>query len=223
MLSLKLGLSLSTLRPQGVWAPDDEASLEAWYKKGVGITLNGSDVSIWSDSSSNSNDMRQSDTTEQPAYSSGVLTFDGTGENLQTSGQVSLSGDFTVGIKLTPTTPFGTVLGDNTATGEWMRIINSDTLRIKIDNAPVVDLALDSGSWAEGTIVLTRNSNTISMWYKGVLQADTEILSGTADIDAIGVRKTDLNPFNGTIEEVQIYSSYSTDLTANVNAWLLSL
>jgi hypothetical protein len=55
------------------------------------------------------------------------------------------------------------------------------------------------------------------------LQSDTEVLSGTADIDAIGVRKTDLNPFNGTISEVEIFSSTSAALTANVNTRLASL
>ena len=34
MLKLGLGLSLSSIRPQGAWSPTDEASLEAWYQKG---------------------------------------------------------------------------------------------------------------------------------------------------------------------------------------------
>ena len=51
MLKLGLDLSLSSIRPQGVWSPDDETSLEAWYQNAVGITLNGSDVSQWADSS----------------------------------------------------------------------------------------------------------------------------------------------------------------------------
>ena len=53
MLALKLGLSLVSIRPQGVWSPDDEASLVAWYQNRIGITLSGSDVSQWADSSSN--------------------------------------------------------------------------------------------------------------------------------------------------------------------------
>ena len=210
-------------RPSGVWLPTDESSLEAWYQKEEGITLNGSDVSAWADSSTNSHNMVQATASEQPAYSSGVLTFDGTGENLQSASDISLSGDFTVGVVLSPVTPFGTVLGDNTAAGEWLRIISATVLRIKIDNASAVDLSLDSGSWSAGYMVLTRASNTISMWWNGVLQSDTEVLSGTADIDAIGVRKTDLNPFNGTISEVEIFSSTSAALTANVNTRLASL
>ena len=54
-------------------------------------------------------------------------------------------------------------------------------------------------------------------------QTDTETLAGTADIDALGVRRIDLNPFNGTMKEVQIYSSTSTQLTYNINQRLETL
>ena len=94
MLKLGLDLSLASIRPQGVWSPDDETSLEAWYQNAVGITLDGSDVSAWADSSSNSYDMVQATAGEQPAYSGGVLTFvSANDENLQTAGQISLTGD----------------------------------------------------------------------------------------------------------------------------------
>jgi len=224
MKILKLGQNLGgSNRPSGDWLPTDESSLEAWYQKEVGVTLNGSDVSAWADSSTNSHNMVQATASEQPAYSSGVLTFDGAGENLQSASDISLSGDFTIGLVLSPVTPFGTVLGDNTTAGEWLRIISASIVRIKIDNATAVDLSLDVAGWSAGYLLLTRSSNTISMWWNGVLQSDTEVLSGTADIDAIGVRKTDLNPFNGTISEVEIFSSTSAALTANVNTRLASL
>ena len=103
MLALKLGLSLVSTRKLGEWSPDDETSLEAWYQKGVGITLNGSDVSSWGDSSGTAaNDMVQATATEQPAYSAGVLTFASADtNNLQTSGaDIDLTGDFTIGVKL---------------------------------------------------------------------------------------------------------------------------
>ena len=226
MKILKLGQSLggSNAPSAATWLPSDEGSLTAWYQKGVGITLSGSDVSIWLDSSTNSNDMRQTDATEMPAYSAGVLTFDGTGENMQTAGQVSLSGDFTIGAKINVGASLGTLLGDNTTVGEWLRFINTTDMRVKIDNASAVDLSLNGGlTWGDGYIVITRRSGTLNMYWKGALQTDTETLTGTADIDAIGVRKTDLNPYNGTVEEIQIFSSSSLALTANVNARLLSL
>ena len=51
----------------------------------------------------------------------------------------------------------------------------------------------------------------------------TPTLSGTTDIDAIGVRRTDLNAYAGDIKEIQIYSTSSAALTANVNDRLSTL
>ena len=88
MLSLKQSLSLSSNRALGGWSPSDESNLEAWYQNKVGITLNGSDVSTWADSSTNSFDMTQATASEQPAYdaSTGKLTFDKTAsQNLGSS------------------------------------------------------------------------------------------------------------------------------------------
>ena len=226
MLALKLGLSLVSTRPLGAWSPDDESSLVAWYQKAEGITLNGSDVSQWADSSSNSYDMVQATASEQPAYSAGVLTFvTADVNNLQTSGtQISITDEFTIGIRLNPLTANVTVLADNTTAGEFFKVQTSTTLRIKIDNNQV-ELSLDSGTLLEEQyLVLTRNSSDLLTLYKnGVAQADTETVVGTALIDAIGVRKTDQNPYGGTIEEIQIYNSTSADLTANVNDRLAGL
>jgi hypothetical protein len=221
MLKLGLGLSLSSIRPQGVWSPDDESSLEAWYQNAVGITLNGSDVSQWADSSSNSYDMVQATATEQPAYSAGTLTFDsGDDNNLQTTGQISLSGAFTIGIKMHPSSFSNVIIADNTSSNEFIKITNSSTIRLKIDTG-ASDFSLDSGTFGDDYILFTRNgSNLITLWKNGVAQADTETKAGTVDIDCIGVRKTDLNAYAGTIEEIQVYSSSSDALTANVNSRL---
>ena len=226
MLKLGLDLSLSSIRPQGVWSPDDETSLEAWYQKGEGITLNGSDVSTWADSSSNSYDMVQATATEQPAYSGGVLTFVSADvNNLQTSGaNISLSGDFTIGAKIHITASNSTLLGDNTTTGEFLRFTSSTEFRIRIDNATAVNIDKDSGTFLEDAyMVLTRVSGVLTLYWKGVAQADTETLAGTADIDVIGVRRVDLNPLAGTISEIQIYSTSSAALTANINDRLSTL
>tara|TARA_R110000765_G_scaffold199209_1_gene304819 strand:- start:34 stop:711 length:678 start_codon:yes stop_codon:yes gene_type:complete len=225
MLALKLGLSLVSTPKLGGWSPDDESSLEAWYQNAVGITLNGSDVSQWEDSSSNSYDMVQSTATEQPAYSSGVLTFDPLNtQNLQTAGQITLAGTFTIGFKANPTTYSGTVVADNTTSGEFIRYNGTSKIRVQIDAGTSVDLDLDSGSWGDDYIVITRDSsNLLTFYVNGVLQADSGTLAGTSDIDTIGVRRVDQSPFDGTMKEIQIYSTTSTDLTANVNARLAGL
>ena len=228
MLKLGLGLSLSSIRPQGVWLPTDEASVVAWYQKAEGITLNGSNVSAWADSATAvPYDMAQTNANEQPAYSAGVLTFDPTTytQNLQTSAQISLSGQFTVGVKCNPAAYNNILIGDNTTTNEFFKFLTGGKiLRIKIDGTSV-DLTLNgSDTFGDDYIVITRNgSNLITVNRNGVAQTDTETLAGTADIDAIGVRSVDTNPYDGTVSELQIFSSTSAALTAYVNNRLSNL
>jgi hypothetical protein len=100
MLALKQALSLSSTKILGAWSPEQEASLVAWYQYQTGITLNGSDVSEWADYTGNYN-MVQAIAINQPAYSSGTLTFDSAKTQfLQTAGQISLAGDFTIGFRV---------------------------------------------------------------------------------------------------------------------------
>tara|TARA_R110000824_G_scaffold401_1_gene2867 strand:+ start:979 stop:1659 length:681 start_codon:yes stop_codon:yes gene_type:complete len=226
MLALKLGLSLVSTPKLGGWSPDDETSLVAWYQNAVGITLNGSDVSQWSDSSTNSYDMVQATATEQPAYSGGVLTFVSADKNnLQTSGtQISLTADFTVGLRINTSTTNGTFLADNTSAGELFKYNSASKITTKIAGSGNTDLDLDSGTFGDDYLVITRVSNVLTLWKNGVAQTGTTpTLAGTALVDAIGIRRTDINAFEGTIKEIQIYSSSSADLTANINDRLSTL
>ena len=225
MLALKQGLSLVSTNTLGGWKPSDETGLEAWYKYQTGITLNGSDVSAWADSSENSFNMVQATATEQPAYNSGAIEFTPADtHNLQSASDITLSGAFTIGIKLEPDASNLTVLGSNTTPNEFFKISTSTTLRFKTDGSQI-EITLDSGSFvADLYLVVTRNaSNLITLYKNGVAQADTETLAGTADINAIGVRRTDLNPYDGTISEIQIFDTESTALTANVNTYLSNI
>ncbi len=228
MLALKLGMSIGgSNRPMGGWTPASEGTdLVAWYKNKEGITLNGSDVSAWADSSTFSHDMVQATASEQPAYdaSTGALTFDKTAaQSLQTTSQISISSDFTVGVRLDPSAVNVIVLGDNTTSNEFFKISNSTTLRFKTDGTQV-DITVNDGNLnADNYLVVTRASNVVSLYVNGTLQTDTETLAGTVDIDAIGVRATDANPYDGIIKEVQIYDSTSAALTANINTYLSTL
>jgi hypothetical protein len=226
VLALKLGLSLVSTPILGGWSPDDEASLVAWYQNQVGITLNGSDVSQWDDSSSNGYDMVQATATEQPAYSGGVLTFVSADKNnLQTSGtQISLTADFTVGLRINTSTTNGTFLADNTSAGELFKYNSASKITTKIAGSGNTDLDLDSGTFGDDYLVITRVSSVLTLWKNGVAQTGTTpTLAGTALVDAIGIRRTDTNAFEGTIKEIQIYSSSSADLTANINDRLAGL
>ena len=227
MLALKLGLSLVSTPILGGWSPDDETSLVAWYQNRVGITLNGSDVSAWADSSSNSYDMLQATDTEQPAYSGGVLTFvSANDENLQSAGQISLTADFTLGLRINTSTTNGSFLADNTSANEFFKYsgVTNDRIALKIAGSSATNLDLDSGTFGDDYIVITRLSDVLTLYKNGVAQTGTTpTVAGTSLIDVIGLRRTDTNGFDGTIKEIQIYSSSSADLTANINDRLSTL
>ena len=228
MLGLKQSLSLSSNRALGGWTPDNEGTgLVAWYKNKEGITLNGSNVSRWNDSSSNDHNMGQETEEKQPAYnaSTGALTFDATAsQSLQTDTQLSISSEFTIGVRLNPSSVNIVVLGDNTQPAEFLKIMTTTSLRVSTDGS-LVDITVNDGDLtADNYLVVTRNSsNLVSLYINGTLQIDTETLAGTVDIDAIGVRRINNNPYDGIIKEVQIYRTTSLALTNNVNNYLSNL
>ena len=225
MLALKQALSLVSTNTLGGWQPSDETGLEAWYKFQTGITLNGSDVSRWADSSENSFDMVQATESEQPAYNAGAIDFDASAtQSLQTGTDIELSGTFTLGLRLFPDLNNVIVLGDNTINNEFFKITSSTKLRFKTDGSQVDIVVNDGDLSADNYLVITRTaSNKVTLFINGVAQTDTQTLAGTANIDAIGVRATDANPYDGTISEIQIYDRESTALTANVNTYLSNL
>ena len=225
MLALKQALSLVSTNTLGGWQPSDETGLEAWYKFQTGITLNGSDVSRWADSSENSFDMVQATESEQPAYNAGAIDFDASAtQSLQTGTDIELSGTFTLGLRLFPDLNNVIVLGDNTINNEFFKITSSTKLRFKTDGSQVDIVVNDGDLSADNYLVITRTaSNKVTLFINGVAQTDTQTLAGTANIDAIGVRATDANPYDGTISEIQIFDTESTALTANVNTYLSNL
>ena len=169
--------------------------------------------------------MLQATASEQPAYNSGDIDFDASAtQSLQSASDITLSGAFTVGIKLKPDVSNVAVIGSNTTTNEFFKITSTTNLRFKTDGSQV-DIGIDSGTLVAAlNLVITRNSsNLITLYIDGVAQADTETLAGTADINAIGVRATDANPYDGTISEIQVYGAESTSLTANVNDYLSNI
>ena len=169
--------------------------------------------------------MVQATASEQPAYNSGAIDFDASAsQSLQTPSDIELAGAFTLGLRLFPALNNVIVLGDNTTSNEFFKITNSTQLRFKTDGSSVDITVNDGDLTADNYLVITRNaSDLVTLYINGVAQTDTETLAGTANIDAIGVRATDANPYDGTISEIQIFDTESTELTANVNTYLSNL
>ena len=211
-----------------VWLPSDEGSLEAWYRFNTGITLNGSNVSAWADSSSNSFNMVQADTGEQPAFSAGVLTFDPSSDtqNLQSSSSITLDGEFVLGFKINPAASNVVVIGSNSTSSEMFKIFESaDRLRVKNDSA-TKDFTLSSGSVLDDAywVVSRDGSDDVTVFKDGSAVAAAQSVPGTFDINALGVRQTDTNPFSGTMKEVVIFKgTTSTALINNLSTRLSGL
>ena len=220
MLALKQALSLSSTKILGAWSPGQEASLVAWYQYQTGITLAGSNVSEWADYTG-VYDMRQLTAINQPAYSSGTLTFDSANtEFLQSPPQITLAGDFTIGFRVEPIGTFlGTVLGDNTTANEFMKFNGAASFRVNIDGTAQNFVITSAG---DNYYVLTRSGTTVTLHQNGTATSPTRTFSGTADIDTIGDSNSSAS-FNGTMKEIQIYSSTSAALTANINTRLAGL
>lgn len=226
MLSQKLGLSLPTVRLYGGWKPTDDTCLLSWHKLATDVTFDASApfaVSRWGDSSGNDNHLIQNTISQRPTYAGNVgatrgqLTFDPAAtQNLDFTNQITITGDFTIALRLDIDVVGNTLLADNDAENEWLRTINSTTLRVKIGGS-FVNINLDAPNvWGDNYLVLTRASDVISIWFDGVLQADNETLDGSVLIDNFGVRKTDNNPYSGLLMEMQIYNCSNAELTANV-------
>jgi hypothetical protein len=223
MLNLSQSLSLNTIAK--IWTPTDEgANLIAWYKNKTGITLNGSDVSSWADSSTNSHDMTQGTAAEQPAYnaSTGDLTFDGTDDNLASS-QINLTGAFTIGIRGNFSSASGdTILGDDDASNAFLKLQSTTVLRIRVA-AGLINFTLSSGTFGDDYLVITRDgSDNVNAYRNGVAISAQQSRSGTVRIDNLGTN-TGGTFFNGTMKEVQLYDSTSAELTTNITDYLSGL
>jgi len=228
---LGLGNSVSTSAYTGGWLPSDDPRLEAWYRFGAGITLNGDNVRTWADSSSNSYDMEQTDSGEQPAYAGGVLTFDPSSDtqNLQSSSSIELDGTFVLGFRINPAATGGIVLASNSDPNEMLKLQTATQLRVKNDST-TSNYALETGhaTTDDAYWVISRDSsNNMSVHKDGVLQEAAKSNSGTFDIDCLGARRTDLNPYDGTMKEVVIFKGVLDakieDLRLNIQTRLSGL
>ena len=237
MLAQKLALSLPTIRKVSAisptpppWDPSDEEDLVAWYKNKVGVNYNPAlEVSEWLDSSGNSNDMQASgESTESPTLDvgTGELKFVAAkSQHLQLDGtvQIEIPSEFTIGFKMAATGTNNTILGDNTSSNEFFQITAPKNLRIK-NASGTGDIEADTGELDECSIVLVRDSSdSITMYRDGQLQTASTDLSGDILIDALGIRATNVNSFDGTISEMQKYSTTTNALTSRVINYLSNI
>ena len=234
MLAQKLGLSLPTIKSS--WNPIEESSLLAWWKNntkvlGVGglrPTVPPYGVDTWLDSSSNEYHLSQSTEVERPRLDpfTGALGFTPAGPSnliLKNTGytQIQIAAEFSIAMVMSPNAINVTLLADNTTSDEFIKITDTNKIRLTIDGTSKT-LTLDTTNFRPFFLLTRNSSNLLEIFIDGVLQSDTATLAGTFDIDSMGVRAVDLNPFDGDISEAIIYTAQSAELSADINNYYSS-
>ena len=222
MLASKQALSLPTIKSI-TWNPITENCLQAWYKYQTGLNISpvlDPLVTGWEDSSQYDHLMEQPTTLNQPTYNNGEITFVGSRPDyLSTALQISLTADFTIGLSIHTDTTNGAFLADVTTGGELFKYNSVERIVVQIGGV-AANLDLDSGTFGNDTIIITRTSGVLNLWFNNVLQTGTTpTLTGTALIDVIGARASGGgagNGFDGVIREVQIYDCADPTLVKKV-------
>ena len=102
------------------------------------------------------------------------------------------------------------------------KLQSASVIRVKNDST-ASDYTLETGHDTKDDAywVISRNSsNEMSVHKDGVLQDAAKTNSGTFDINSLGVRRTDLNPYNGTMKEIVIFKAVAD---SRINALRLNL
>ena len=168
------------------------------------------------------------DANESPTYDSvsGELYFIASRSQhlqLEAGNQIELPDTYTIGFKLNAQGTNNTILGDNTSSNEYFKIVAIDQIRIKT-SADTATITTDGDPIEEINIVLTRDTNgVVTMYLNSDPQSQQVSVSGSTLIDAIGIRATNLNSFEGGISEIQIYDESNQTLTSKVNTYLLNI
>ena len=227
-MKLGLDLSLTDEATALTWQPSDEASCVGWYKYATGFTTVSNDVSEWADQSGDGNDATQTDAADRPTLTGSTVVFNDTESDHLDIPQISMTGDFTIGVSMHLDAIGGVLLGDNdSSTKEFIRFTQTRVISIRnnANTTKTLDLSTDYAFTDSGYLVISRGTvggvaNTLQMYWNGELQTSTNVIDDTCLYDAIGVRKATNNPLNGNIYELQIFSSASDALTENINTRL---
>ena len=170
--------------------------------------------------------MLQLNAIEQPSIATnGIVTFDGS-DNLQSPSQISLTGDYTIGVVLKPTGTVSNyaVLGDNTTAGQFIKLFDDNTIYIK-SGGTVKGISFSTAQKFSngGYFVLTRDNSNFTLYWNGEQEAQVAAVAGTQLIDTIGGRYIDTEDYVGDITEIMIFSTTSPILTNEINARFATL
>ena len=201
--------------------PTDLANLYLWLRSDLGITLNGTDVSLWEDQSTTGYDFDQIVAADQPSYQLAQIngypsvTFDGVSEFLEgVAGDLDLSTWHIFMVINNFTYALGRNVGNKDYAG------NSDPSQITTRD----DAAVDAFSFANVTgwhlaEITCVEGATTNAWRDGLASVSNPLGAQTWEFDAMGNYRGGVAFSSGKAVEYIIYSDIKTgsDLTAIKN------
>jgi len=212
---MKLGLNNNLVTPNvgavgAEFSLTEISGLQAWYKFDTNITLNGSTVSEWGDSSGNGNDLTQTTASEQPAYNSGDIDFDGSNDYMALDSALDLT-SFTIFavIDLDDTTN-ETLLGNGSTNADFFRIAGS-TWTLRTDgNSFQNNMSTTAGTNKHLLTLYTdvgASSTTYYLEADGTAESNAAIDNRTFTVGDIGRNSAGAQFFNGKVSEVAIFNT----------------
>ena len=188
----------------------DISGLQAWYKFDTNITLNGSNVSEWGDSSGNGNDLTQTTASDQPAYNSGDIDFDGSSDYMALDSALDLT-SFTIFavIDLDDTT-LETLFGNGTDGTDFFRL-NGSAWTIRTEGSSFQNnIGTTAGTNKYLLTLYTDVGATSTTYYleaDGTAENNASIDNKTFTVGDVGRNSANAQFFNGKISEVAIFNA----------------
>ena len=234
MLGLGNSIISSPKLSSAAFSLTDVSGLQAWYKFATNITLNGSNVSEWGDSSGNGNDLTQSTASDQPAYNSGDVHFDESNDNMVMDTMLTLtaSSGFTIFAVVSTDTTSTTnqtlfsgadTVGDSGDNGKNFFRYDSDKWRFRPENGSsgqqTVNHELTNGEKFLLTVVGSDDSGTLNFAVRdngsavgNATSADIGTGADTFKLNIIGDHNQTNQLWDGKISE---FAVYNTNLTGS--------
>ncbi len=209
-MRLSNSLRLQTKVSASGFALTDVSDLQVWLKNNTGITLNGSNVSIWADSSGNNNLARQTTETNQPLADGGGIDLDGTDNFMTLNSALNLTAFTIFAVIDLDDTTLETLLGNGTNGNDFFRLSGSAwTLRTE-GSSFQGNIATSAGT---DKYLLTLRTEVGGSKTRYILEDDgtleTAIIldNQTFTVKDIGRNSANAHFFNGKIYELAIYSA----------------
>lgn len=188
----------------------DVDDLLVWLQNNTGITLNGSNVSAWADSSGNNNTARQTTETNQPLASGGGIDLDGTDNFMTLDTALNLNGFTIFAVIDLDDTTLETLFGNGTDGTDFFRL-SGTTWTIRTEGSSFQTTLTTSAGTNKYLLTLYADVGASATRYyledDGTAESNNTIDNKTFTVKDIGRNSANAHFFNGKLYELAIYGA----------------